>query len=336
MANRVVTVFGGSGFIGRHVVKRLAEDGWVVRVAARDLESAMFLKPLGNVGQVTPLAIDASDPAMAALAVDGADAVINLIGILYESGKRTFQRMHVDVAGSIAKAAADAGAKHLIHVSAIGADKTSQSGYARTKALGEEAVLAAFPNAVILRPSVVFGSDDNFFNMFAGMTRISPFLPVFGCPLLPTLKRTEGGGFSLDIYGGGGTKFQPVFVGDVADAAMAGLRDPNARGKTFELGGPRAISFKEVMDIILANIGRKRLILPIPFFVGAMQATILGLMPKPLLTRDQVTLLKRDNVVAAGALTLADLGVEATPVESVVPKYLSRYSPPRAKGILAA
>lgn len=315
MDRRVVTVFGASGFLGRHVVRRLARQGVVVRAAVRDVEAAAFLKTFGDVGQVVPMAIDVGDPALVELAVRDADAVINLVGILFEKGRRTFQRLHVEAAASVAKAAAAAGARRLVHVSAIGADQGSPSSYARTKGLGEAEVLRAFPDATILRPSVIFGPEDDFFNRFAGMTRVSPALPLFG---------------------GGATRLQPVYVGDVAEAVVVALGRPETRGRTYELGGPRIYTFRELMALVLSSIGRGRLLAPLPFAVGGVLGFFTEFLPKPPLTRDQLLLLRRDNVVSAGALTLADLDIQATPAEIVVPDYLVRYRPPRAKGVLAA
>ena len=244
---RVATVFGGSGFIGRYIVSRLASEGWVVRVAVRDPASAYSLKPLGNVGQIVPVGVRVQDPQSVAEAVSGADAVFNLVGILYEpGGEQTFEKVQQQGAGTIAEQAAQAGVPRMIHVSAIGADENSDAVYARTKALGEKAVLAAMPSATILRPSIVVGPEDDFFNQFAAMARFSPALPLIG---------------------GGKTRFQPAYVGDVADAAMAALHNADTKGQIYELGGPRIYTFKQLMELMLKEIGRKRLLLPIPFAV---------------------------------------------------------------------
>jgi len=324
-----VTVFGGSGFVGRHVVQRLAAAGAAVRVAVRDVEAANFLKVLGDTGQVVPWPADISEPAQVAKAVDGAGEAVNLVGILYESGRRTFERIHAEGAATVARAAKAAGVGSLVQVSAIGAAAGSPSAYARTKAAGEAAVKATFPGAVILRPSVVFGPEDNFFNMFAGLARLSPVLPVFGCPTVPKVKLfPEGGLIEVDLYGSGGTRFQPVYVGDVADAIVKALAEPKCRGKTYELGGPVIYSFKELMDLLLSEIGRKRFLLPLPFALATVEAFFLEMWPKPLLTRDQVTLLKRDNVVAPGALGFKDLGIAPKPAEAILPTYLHRFRPP--------
>ncbi len=332
MDRRVITVFGGSGFIGRHLVRRLVRDGWVVRAAVRDVEAALFLKTAGDVGQVVPFPADITKPESVAAAVAGAEAVVNLVGILAERGKRSFQRIHVDGAATIAAEAAKAGVKRLVQVSAIGADPDSDAAYARTKAAGEAAVLAAFAEATVVRPSVVFGPEDKFFNMFAMMARISPVLPVFGCPTLPRLGHNADGGAALDIYGEGGTRMQPVYVSDVAEAIARILTDPKTAGKTYEFGGPRVYSFKEIMELVLAETRRKRLLVPVPFGLVALKAWFLEKLPEPLLTRDQVKLLKRDNVVGDGALTLGDLGIEATAAEFILPDYLSRHRAPAASG----
>ncbi len=326
MAQGVVTVFGGSGFIGRHVVQRLAAGGAVIRVAARDREAAQVLQPLGDPGQIVTMAADITDADAVAAVVDGSDAVVNLVGILAEWGRRTFQRIHVEGAATIAQAAAATGAKRMVQMSAIGADKDSAAEYGRTKAAGEEAVRAAFPDATVLRPSVVFGPEDKFFNMFASMARLTPALPVFGCPPFPRVKLFGPHSVvEVDLYGDGGTRFQPVYVGDVAAAVDMALTDPSAEGKTYELGGPRTYSFKEIMELVMAESGRRRLLVPIPFAVARIEAWFLEKMPSPLLTRDQVTLLETDNVVAEGALTLADLGLTPTAAEAIVPTYLQRF-----------
>jgi uncharacterized protein YbjT (DUF2867 family) len=301
---RVATVFGGSGFIGRHLIKRLAKTGTIIRVATRHPSSANFLRTNGSVGQIIPIAVNIHDDASVAAAVRDADIVINLIGILYESGNNTFRGTQGDAPGRIARAAKAAGAQRFIQISAIGADASSTSEYARSKAAGEQAVLKAFPEATILRPSIVFGPEDGFFNRFAAMARIAPALPLIG---------------------GGHTKFQPVYVGDVADAIMKALENPAAQGKTYELGGPRVYSFKEIMELVLAETRRKRFLVPVPWSVAEFQGKILGKLPKPLLTLDQVELLKRDNVVAPGAATLNDLGINPTAAEVIIPTYLDRF-----------
>lgn len=302
----IVTVFGGSGFVGRYVVQRLASDGWTIRVAVRHPARASFLKPLGDIGQITPLCVPLQDAGAVAAAVSGADAVVNLVGVLFEGGRQRFQAVHAEGAGTVASAAAAAGVESLVHVSALGAAADSAAAYARSKAAGEAAVREAFPEAVILRPSVVFGPEDDFFNRFAEMARFSPALP---------------------LVGGGGTRFQPVYVGDVARAVVRALTDPGCSGKVYELGGPRVYTFKEILELLLETIGRKRLLVSLPFGLARLQATFLELLPQPPLTRDQVALLRSDNVVSPGALGLGDLGIEPTAPEAVIPTYLDRYRP---------
>jgi NADH dehydrogenase len=304
---KVATVFGGSGFVGRYIVKRLAKQGWVVRVATRDPEKAHFLQPYGNVGQIVRMPVPIQDEEAVRWAVEGADAVFNCIGLLFEpGGQQTFDEVQVNGPERIARLSAEAGVKRLIHVSAIGADKDSDSVYARTKAQGEEATLKAFPQATVLRPSIVIGPEDGFLNFFAQMSRISPALPLIG---------------------GGKTRFQPVYVGDVADAAMTAVAETKTKGKTYELGGPKIYTFKQLMELMLREIRRKRLLLPIPFEVAKVQAGVAELLPKPLLTRDQVTLLKQDNVVQKGALSFKTLGLEPQAIEAILPTYLVRYRP---------
>jgi NADH dehydrogenase len=305
MATRRVTVFGGSGFIGRYLVERLADRGWVIKVAVRNPRRAHFLKPLGNVGQIVPFRAPLQDAEAVKAAVEGADAVVNLVGILYEGGAQSFSAVQAEGAKRVAEAAAAAGVRRLVQISAIGADQNSPAEYARSKAFGEKAVLEAFPKATILRPSIVFGREDDFFNRFAAMARISPALPLIG---------------------GGHTRFQPVFVGDVADAILAALTKPEAAGQVYELGGPRVYSFKELLSYILEVTGRRRCLIALPIKLATLEAAFLERLPgPPLLTRDQVRMLERDNVVSSGAKGLGDLGLPATPVEAVVPEYLQRY-----------
>jgi len=306
MADRVVTVFGGSGFIGRHLIGRLARQGWIVRVAVRRPSRADFLKPMGDVGQITPIRAPIQDQIAVESAVAGADAVINLVGILYERGHQTFAAVHDRGAQTVAAASAAAGVGRLVQVSALGADHHSTADYARSKGAGETAVRAACPDAVILRPSVVFGPEDGFFNRFAKMARISPVLPLIG---------------------GGGTRFQTVYVGDVADAIAKSVSDPACAGRTYELGGPHVYTFKELMELLLRQIHRRRLLIPWPFAMAELQAIFFELLPVPPLTRDQVRMLRHDNVVAEGALTLADLGIAPTAAEVILPTYLDRYRP---------
>jgi NADH dehydrogenase len=299
----LVTVFGGGGFIGRHIVQRLAAAGHSVRIAGRDTERAARLCTMGGVGQITPFAASITNEASSARAVAGADVVINLVGILFESRAGDFQRIQAEGAGRVARLAAAAGAKQFLHLSAIGADAGSPSLYAQTKAAGEAAVLAAFPSAIILRPSVVFGPDDQFFNRFAGLAAMLPFMPVVA----------------------GETHFQPVYVGDVADAAMAALADPSAAGKVLELGGPRVMSMRQVLRYILDVTGRRRPMIALPEGFVRLQARLGELLPTPPLTRDQLILLGKDNVVSPDALGFQALGIEPKAVEAIVPAYLARF-----------
>ncbi len=299
-------MFGGSGFIGRYIVRRLAKQGHVLRIAVRHPEEAKFLKPLGDVGQITPMAADLLSEPSVARAVDGADQVVNLVAVLYEKGKQTFGALHVEGAERIARLSAAAGVEALLQVSALGADPQASADYARSKAAGEAAVQAAFPQASILRPSIVIGPEDDFFNRFAVMARLSPVLPLID---------------------GGKTRFQPVYVDDVAAAAVAVLADPGCRGRTFELGGPRTYSFKELLQLMLREIHRRRLLLPLPGGLMALKASVLELLPKPPLTRDQLRMLEQDNVVAEGAEGFAALGIAPKAIEAVLPTYLDRYRP---------
>ena len=304
MADQTITLLGGSGFLGRHIVARLAADGLRLRVAVRRPEKALFLKPMGDVGQIELVQANLRHPESLARAMEGADAAINLVGLLHESGRQRFASVHVDGAGAVAEAAAKAGVRRLIHVSAIGADANSDSAYARTKAGGEAAVKAAFPKATLIRPSVVFGPEDKFFNRFAGLARISPMLPLIG---------------------GGRSRFQPVFCGDVAAGVARSLSRPETAGRTYEFGGPRIYTFRQLMELVLACTGRRRALVPLPVGLAKFDAWFLQLLPNPLLTVDQVKLVMADNIVAEDAATLADLGVEARAAESVVASYLGRF-----------
>jgi uncharacterized protein YbjT (DUF2867 family) len=305
MRNRLITIFGGTGFIGRHVVRRLAAEGARLRVISRDpAVSSGRLQTMGEVGQIAVERIDLRDEAALAAALDGAWAVIDLIGILYETRRQRFAEIQAALPGRIAKVAADVGVARLVLMSAIGADPAAGSAYARSKGEGEAAVRAAMPAATILRPSVVVGPGDGFFDRLAGLARITPVLPLIG---------------------GGQTRFQPVHVGDVAAAVVAALQEGAARGATYELGGPQVYTFEELLRYMLEVLERKRLLVPVPFDLARLEAAFLEWLPAPLLTRDQVELLKTDNVVAEGALCLADLGIAATPIEVVVPGYLGRH-----------
>jgi len=305
MSARLVTVFGGSGFVGRHLVRALAKDGWRVRVACRRPDLAGHLQPLGAVGQIHAVQANLRYRKSIAAAVQGADAVVNLVGILNESGRQKFSTVQAQGARFVAEEAAKAGITNFVQLSAIGANAQSASDYARTKAEGEAAVLAAVPSAVVLRPSIIFGPEDQFFNRFANLARFTPALPLIG---------------------GGETKFQPVYVGDVAEAALKALDGKAKPGTVYELGGPETRSFKALLEYILTVTGRKRLLLPLPFALAKFKASILECLPGKLLTVDQVTLLETDNVVSAAAKaegrTLEGLGIEPTSFEAIVPTYL--------------
>jgi uncharacterized protein YbjT (DUF2867 family) len=307
----LIAIYGGSGFIGRHVVRALARTGARMRIAVRRPEVAGFLQPLGGVGQIIPVQANVRYLDSLLAAANGADAVINLVGILAPSGKQTFNAVQDEGARHVAEAARAAGAKSFLHMSAIGADTNSPSVYARTKAAGEAAVKDVFPDAVILQPSVVFGPEDEFFNRFAALARLSPALPLIG---------------------GGKTRFQPVFVGDVAKAVIAALTGKAQARAMYELGGPEILSMKEVMERVLTYTMRKRMLVPLPFPLAKLQGAILQLLPNPPLTLDQVRLLEKDNVVSEAAKrdrrTLEGLGiVDPVAVEAVVPDYLEQYRP---------
>jgi NADH dehydrogenase len=305
MRNRLFTIFGGTGFIGRYVVERLANRGARILVISRSPRShGRHLQPLGSVDQIVVQSTDLSSEAALRRTVAGAAGVINLIGILYETGRQQFAEVHGALAGRIAAAAAAAVVPRLVQISAIGADPGSTSAYARSKAEGECRVREAIPGATILRPSIVIGPEDDFFNRFAALARILPALPLIG---------------------GGNTRFQPVYVGDVAQAVVAALERDDAPGRTYELGGPQTYSFAELMRYMLSVLGRRRLLLDVPFGLAQLQARFFELLPEPLLTRDQVELLKRDNVVTPGTPGLEALGITPTPIELIVPQYLARY-----------
>ena len=303
----LVTVFGGSGFLGRHVVRALAQEGCRIRVAVRRPELAGHLRPMGRVGQIHAVQANLRYPHSVTAAVRGADIVINLVGILFERGRQRFDAVQAQGAEAVALAAKSVGAR-LVHVSAIGADADSPSRYARTKAEGEQRVLAALPEAAIMRPSIVFGPEDDFFNRFGALARLSPALP---------------------LPGGGHTRFQPVFVGDVAGAIAKAADGKVKPGAIYELGGPDVRSFKELMAFVLATIQRRRLLIPAPFALMKLQAAFLRFLPKPPLTPDQVELLKRDTVVSDDAKrdgwTLEGLGIVPESMAAIVPTYLWRF-----------
>ncbi|HWU14139.1 MAG TPA: complex I NDUFA9 subunit family protein [Caulobacter sp.] len=301
----LVTVFGGSGFVGGQVVRALAKAGHRVRVAVRNPNLAYRMRMLGDVGQIEVVQANIRNTPSVARAVDGAEAVVNLVGVLWENGRQKFQTLHVMGAKTVAEQAKAAGAKRLVQVSALGADVNSSSKYQRTKAEGEAAVRAVFPGAVVIRPSVVFGAEDKFFNKFGQMAALFPALPLIG---------------------GGETKFQPVYVGDVAAVVAKAVSSPAAEGLTYELGGPVVYSFKALMELILRETGRNRVLTPIPFFAAGLIGKVGDLSPiNPPLTSDQVETLKTDNVADHGLPGLAEAGVVPTAVEAVVPSYLYRY-----------
>jgi NADH dehydrogenase len=307
-SSSLVTIYGGSGFVGRHVTQALARTGCRIRIAVRRPDLAGHLQPLGGVGQIHAVQANLRYPDSVASAAEGADALVNLVGILYQTGKQKFSAVQAAGAHNIARAAQAEGVKALVHVSAIGADARSPSLYAQSKAAGERHVRKAFSDAVILRPSVVFGQDDDFFNRFAALARIAPVLPLIG---------------------GGNTKFQPVFAGDVALAVVEALRNSAAAGQVFELGGPEVLTFRQVMERVLHHCGRNRLLVPVPFALARFNAAFLQLFPSPLLTVDQVKLLEHDNVVSFKARkskhTLEGLSIDPVLIDAVVPEYLERF-----------
>jgi len=303
----LVTVYGGSGFLGRHVIRALAKRHYRIRVAVRRPELAGYLQPLGRVGQIHAVQSNLRNAASVEAAARDAEVLINLVGILFERGRQRFDAVHSYGAEQVALAANAHGAR-MIHVSAIGADENSSSDYAKSKAKAEQLVLAAQPTATIMRPSIMFGPEDDFFNRFAALARVSPALPLIG---------------------GGLTRFQPVFVGDAATAIADAVDGKVRSGTIYELGGPEVHTFKELMQFVLATIERKRLLVPIPFFMAKMQAMFLQYLPTPMLTPDQVELLRSDNVVSEVATrerrTLQGLGLEPEPIEAIVPSYLWRF-----------
>lgn len=305
---RLITIIGGSGFIGRHLVQKLASQGYRIRVGVRRPDLAVHLQPLGNVGQIMPVQANVRFPASLESACQGADVVINLSGILNSSGTQTFEAVHEFGAEAVAKAAKSCGARKLIHLSAICADKDASSQYCQSKAKGEELVKKAFPNVSIVRPSLVFGQEDSFFNKFAELTRFSMVLPLIGK---------------------GDTKFQPVFVGDVADGISAIVNAPKNTSRIFEFGGPEVFTFKEMLQFILHVTKRKRLLFPIPVFAAKIMGSILGFLPYSLLTRDQVQMLQSNHTISKNAAkqkrTLEGLGIQPDTLAAQVPSYLYRY-----------
>lgn len=312
-AGKLVTVFGGSGFVGRHTVRALAKDGWRIRAASRRPDLAGHLQPMGGVGQIMPVQANLRYPESVKRAVEGADAVVICVGILAPSGRQTFDALHAAGPRAVAKAAREAGVQQLVHVSAIGAAAKSSSSYARTKAEGERGVLEEFPQAIVLRPSIVFGPEDGFFNRFAAMAQLAPMLPSIG---------------------GGRTKFQPVFVGDVAAAIAGALAGAGRPGTVYELGGPEVASFRQLLDRTQQWAGRRRPYMPLPFWLAKLGALLTWPLPNAVrpLTVDQVRLLQSDNVVGTQAgsegRTLAALGVkQPQAIGAIVPFYLERFRP---------
>lgn len=307
----LITIFGGSGFVGRHVARAFAKRGYRIRVAVRRPDLAGHLQPIGGVGQIHAVQANLRNEDSVRRAVEGSDCVVNLVGVLYGRGKQTFEAVHAEGAANVARAASDAGVHSLIHMSALGADPKGDSEYARSKAHGEEAVRRDFANAVIFRPSVIFGPEDDFFNRFAALARLSPMLPLIG---------------------GGHTLFQPVYVGDVAEA-MVGAAEGQAKvGETYELGGLAVLSFKEIMEMVMNFTDRKCALIPVPYWMAKFEAFFLQMLPSPLLTVDQVRLLEHDNKVSDQAVaegrTLSALGVgRPQAIETIVPHYLSRFRP---------
>jgi NADH dehydrogenase len=308
MNDGLATVFGGSGFIGRHIVRRLAGEGWRLRVAVRDPEAGNFLKTMGEPGQVAVVQANLRDDASSTAALDQADLVINCVGLLYEGGAQTFEAVHAEGAGRIARAAAAAGAQQFVQLSAIGAAADSAARYGRSKWAGEEAVRQAFPDAAIIRPSVVFGPDDEFFNRLALLASLSPLLPLFG----------------PSPFDAGNMRLQPVYVGDVAEAVVRIVS--RGEGGVFELGGPEVLSYRQIMELVLTHTGRQALLLPLPFALARIKAFFFELMPKPLITRDQLRMLEVDNIVGEGVPGLTQLGIKPTPIGTVLPGYLARFA----------
>jgi uncharacterized protein YbjT (DUF2867 family) len=304
-AQQIITIFGGSGFVGQHIVRALARAGYRLRLVERDIHSASALKTQGEVGQITVMHGDVTKPSSYVHALEGAYSVVNLVGILYQKGKQTFASIHTDAAENLAKAATNAGISRLLHMSALGVDKAVTSEYARTKLAGEKAVRAAFPTATIFRPSVIFGAEDNFYNQFACMSRILPFLPLIG---------------------GGETKFQPVYVGDVAQAFACALSDDNTQSHMYELGGADVLTFRQILDSIREMTYRTPYLLPIPSPLAKAGALFAEFLPVPPLTRDQVELLKYNNIVSDSADGFASLGITPHAVSSIVPQYLARFA----------
>ncbi len=334
LTRKTVAVFGGSGFVGRHLVRELASRGMLVRVAVRNIESANYLKVMGDVGQIVPIPSDVGDKNKVSPVVEGADFVINLVGLLFESGNQNFNRVHIKAASNIAEASAHYKVSKLIQISSVGASEKSESNYSVSKAIAEKKMREIYPSAIVLRPSIIFGPEDSFINLFASIARFSPGLPVFGGSLFPKFELfSKGRILNLDFFGEGVTKFQPVYVGDVIKAIAKCLELGAADGNTYELGGPRVLSTKELMQMILGAIGRRRLLVPTPFWYLTLLASFLELLPRPLITKDQVKSLREDNVVSNNAQVLEDLDISPTDLEAIIPHYLLRFRKSNSGGL---
>ncbi len=301
MSHKIVTIFGGSGFLGRYVVKQLSDAGYRIKIVSLNPYQGRYLKPAGTTGQINIVYGNIRNVQSVKANVKGSDIVINLVGILHSRGKKGFSSTHARGAEYLAKACAEEGVERLVHVSALGIDKPSGSRYARSKLNGEKAILNAYSNATILRPSIIFGQEDNFFNKFAFMTRYLPFLPLIG---------------------GGKTLFQPIYVDDVATAIIRCLQSPATQGHIYELGGPTIYSFKQLMQLVLRYTGKKRLLLPIPYVFASLISVLMSVMSQPPLSHDQVKLLKVNNIVSSDMPGLKDLGIEPKPLEAIVPYYI--------------
>ncbi len=300
-----VTIFGGTGFIGRQIIRELARSGVTIRVACRNPESAYALRPSGMVGQIVPVTCDINDTASLRHALSGAKTVINCIGILFEKGQQRFQKLHADFPGTLARLCQEENIEHLIHISALGIEN-SKSNYAKTKYEGERNLKNAFPQAIILRPSVVFGAEDNFFNQFATLARYLPVLPLIGA---------------------GKTKFQPIFVGDIADAVIKALQTPSAAGHIFELGGPEILTFRSIYERLFEHTKNPRYLMPIPFCLAKVKGAFLQMLPHPLLTIDQVRSLETDSILTQKYKTVSDLGLVPASLDLILPTYLDRFRP---------
>lgn len=306
MKDRIITIFGGAGFVGRSLVQRLAKEGAFLRVVVTNPDQANFLKTMGDPGQIKLFVIDFKDQRQVDAVCKDAWGVVNLIGILYEKGRKTFDYAHVTIAEMIARSCKNNNVENFIHISAIGADPASDSDYLSTKGLGEQHVRQAFPNVTVLRPSIIFGANDQFINFYAQLVVLSPFIPFFG---------------------NANTKLQPVYVGDVADAIVKVLMSSKAHGQIFELGGPEIYTFSSFADLILKSTKRQRPKISLPYIMGKIMGALLQFLPRPPLTPDQVRMLKKDNIVYGHAKTFKDLGITPTSLDSILPTYLERFKP---------